>query len=119
MMITLVGLIRRQKTEHELEAQFYTTENSFCFCCFVDRYCYNSTLAAFRMADPPQWQKACAMVARIKEEGMEPDLVSYSTAVQACLAASETGAAESLMNDMIQAGCVPVEDLKRVLLQRP
>lgn len=79
---------------------------------YIHRYCYNSTLSAFKTADPPQWERARALLGQMKEEGsVAPDLVSYSTAVQACLVASEWEAAESLMNDMVSAGFTPAEEL--------
>lgn len=82
----------------------------FLFSC---RYCFNSTLTAFKKADPPQWQKACDLLAQMKEDdSLTPSVVSYTIAIQACLGASESAAAESLVKEMVLAGFTPVEELK-------
>lgn len=83
---------------------------------FSRRYCYNSTLAAFKKANPPQWQKAVALLAQMKEDdALTPNLISYTTAVQACLAASESAAAESLVKEMVLAGYPPADELKSLV----
>lgn len=77
------------------------------------RYCYNGVLEACRLAEPPQWQHACSLLAQMKQEGTAPNEVCYKTAINACRAASEDDVAESLLSDMIAAGfATQAEELK-------
>lgn len=80
------------------------------------RYCYNSTLDAFQNGNPPQWQRACALLVQMKEKGVEPNLTSYTCVIQACLAASESETAKSVMEEMIEAGYPPAKELKLLVL---
>lgn len=79
------------------------------------RYCYNSTLTAFRKAEPPQWEKACALLVQMKGRGEEPSALCYHLAAQACFDASEPREAESLMAQMVETGHAPDEELKTLI----
>lgn len=57
------------------------------------------------------------MLEQMKEEGVEPTFLSYSTAVQACLAASKTREAQSLMVQMVRAGHAPADELKALIAE--
>ncbi|CAM9279727.1 unnamed protein product [Scytosiphon promiscuus] len=78
-------------------------------------YCYNALLEACRLAEPPQWQHACSVLAQMKQdEAMPPNDVCYKTAILACKAASETSVADALLSEMIEAGfALQAEDLQK------
>lgn len=69
-------------------------------------------MEAFSAAKPPQWQSACEMLARIEEDGMRPNMKTYSVAIHACLGAFEAHAAQEVMGTMVQAGFMPSDELR-------
>lgn len=50
-----------------------------------------------------------------EDDALTPNLISYTTAVQACLAASESAAAESLVKEMVLAGYPPADELRSLV----
>lgn len=85
---------------------------SYIFPAIPRRFCYNGALEACRRAEPPQWQLACSLLSQMRAEGVPPNEVCYKTAILTCQAASELGEAEALLNEMVEAGFVPQEELK-------
>lgn len=53
----------------------------------------------------------------MKEKGVKPNLTSYTRVIQACLAASESEAAKSVMEEMVEAGYPPAKELKSLVFQ--
>lgn len=50
----------------------------------------------------------------MKAEGIKLDSVSYNTAIRACVAAQQVEAARTLLDEMVNAGHVPLDDLKQL-----
>jgi pentatricopeptide repeat protein len=74
-----------------------------------NRVCCNALMGAFARARPTQWKKAVDFVAYLwtQDESIQPDIITYNTALKACSSAFQLKQIEMLLGDMHSRGISP------------
>ena len=74
-----------------------------------NRVCCNALMGAFARARPTQWRKAVDFVAYLwlQDESIQPDVITYNTALKACSCAFQLKQIEMLLADMNTRGVSP------------
>ena len=74
-----------------------------------NRVCCNALMGAFARARPTQWKKAVDFVSYLwtQDESIQPDVITYNTALKACSSAFQVKQIEKLLGDMNDRGVSP------------
>ncbi len=74
-----------------------------------NRVCCNALMGAFARARPTQWKKAVDFVSYLwtQDESIQPDVITYNTALKACSSAFQLKQIEMLLADMNDRGVSP------------
>jgi pentatricopeptide repeat protein len=74
-----------------------------------NRVCCNALMGAFARARPTQWKKAVDFVSYLwtQDESIQPDVITYNTALKACSSAFQLKQIEMLLRDMNIRGVPP------------
>lgn len=74
-----------------------------------NRVCCNALMGAFARARPTQWKKAVDFVAYLwtQDDSIQPDVITYNTALKACSSAFQLRQIEALLEDMESRGVEP------------
>lgn len=74
-----------------------------------NRVCCNALMGAFARARPTQWKKAVDFVSYLwtQDDSIQPDVITYNTALKACSSAFQLKQIEMLLGDMNVRGISP------------